>query len=314
MKNRADTEAAWNEIASLDYSKPSALPRAPSAHPFAKLGPAPYKFECLGHAPEGAARRCALCGKRIKNLYIIRDGENVQHMLGSECILSMGSNGFERHLVGEVTVAKKRYEKQKRYARRAERIARERAAAAELTETVRAKEAAWLRTYSGNFDFYLSLKRQLEENGGLSENQWNCVVRAIEKQNAPKPVRTFSLAAGTVLTVSKFLGYIIGRHYGLNRPHFAIEVLEVQAETERAYKVRCRISAHRTSFCSVCGKSLSNPVSVVNGIGPICADRYGVSTTEELQAMFATEYKAELELWVPKSQIKERKAANETKT
>lgn len=303
MKTR--TDLAWDELCeAADASRSSPTPALvkPSEHPFAKLGPAPYRFAGLTHGKS----HCALCGKGIKNIYSVSDGAAAIHALGSECILALG-NGFSAHLVAEVKVAKKRYEKSQRAAR--EKI---------LTEESRAEarrlfpaEVAFLENYSGNFEFYLSLKGQFQRGGSLSDKQWECLTRAVAKQaewDAKKSQpRTFTLAPGTILIVSKFLGHCIEREFGLNRPHFAIEVVDVEAETEKAYKVRGKLTAHRTSHCCVCGLALKNPVSVANGIGPICGERWGVTTTEELQAKMATEYQTQVSLWVPKSQIKERK-------
>ena len=45
--------------------------------------------------------------------------------------------------------------------------------------------------------------------------------------------------------------------------------------------------ARRTGNCGCCGKGLVNPVSILAGIGPICADKWGLNFRRELAA---TEY------------------------
>lgn len=306
---KTKTDLAWEDICSVSTYRlassetPSVVTRP--AHPFEKLGPKPYKFVGLDHAPEGVRRSCALCGKSIKNLYSIECGDGCSYTLGSECILSIG-NGFERHLVGQVKFVKTRYEKLQKEKRRVKQVAD----ALEVSLRDYREECRFLHEYNGNFSFYLSLRNQLHYNGCLSEKQWACLTREVEKKNAPKaavPARVFSLNVGTTIIVTKFFAQIIGRDTGLNRPHFSLEVLGVEGETEKAYKLTGKLSAHRTAHCCVCGLALTNPVSVQAGIGPICADRYEVSTVEQLQAKLATEYKTTLTLWVPKSQIKERK-------
>ncbi len=304
---KTKTDLAWEELCNAD-SRPAApaLAPTPRAHPFAQLGPKPYAYGGSKHGEKGT---CALCGKRISNLYFVTSGDGKNHALGSECVLSLHGNGFEAHvIVGAVKTAKKRYEK----AQRATRAAKANAAAFAESVKLFPAECQFLANYTGNFDFYLSLKNQLNANGGLSDKQWECVSRAVTKNEefeAKKALpKSFSLAAGTILVVSKFLAHRLEEELRLNRPHFALEVTEVQAETEKAYKVRAKLTAHRTNHCCVCGLKLTNSVSVLAGIGPICADRWEVSTTEELQAKLATEYKTEVNLWVPKSQIKERKA------
>jgi SNF2 family DNA or RNA helicase len=61
------------------------------------------------------------------------------------------------------------------------------------------------------------------------------------------------------------------------------------------------------SYCAICGKRLTNPISVHVGVGPICCGRYGIPrpeslTDEELQAqlIYRSTFK---DLWLPKSQI-----------
>lgn len=305
MKNKADE--IWEELCAA--SSPATPVPQPRVHPFeSRLGKGPYRFEGLVHSPD-LRRPCQVCGKSIANLYQIANGEGAVYNVGSECVLGLGEGGFSGYLVGQVRAAKRRYDAQKRAAAKARNRAAEVAEARAESLAAHPAECAWLQSYSGNFSFYLSLKQQFEQRGGLSDRQWECVRNAIQKASQPKPAQVFTLAVGETLIVSKFFARIIGQTCGLNRPHYAIEVLEVQAESQKAYKVKGRLSAQRTSHCCVCGLTLTNPSSVLAGIGPICADKYGVETTEELHAKLLTEFKATVETWIPKSQIKERKPA-----
>lgn len=299
---KTKTDQAWDDLCAAAERPAPAAPVLPRVHPFdATMGEGPYYFVSLVEEQS----RCSHCSRPIKNVYRVRNGAGEIFPVGSECILSLG-NGFSAHLVGEVKVAKRRYEKQQKAAREKKRAI----AIGEESKKIHPAEVAFLESYSGNFDFYLSLRSQFQRNGDLSERQWESLTRAVAKAAAPKPPRTFTLMVGETLILNKFFAHIIGRDTGLNKPHFAIEVLEVQAESEKAWKIKGRLSAQRTSYCCVCGLRLTNAVSVLAGIGPICADRYEVSSTEELHAKLQTQYKATVEIWIPKSQVKERKAAN----
>lgn len=311
MVTNTKTDQAWEELcAAAESSSPSpALAPAREQHPFAKLGPAPYRFEGVEHAERGG-RFCALCGKSIRNLYIVVDGKRALHTLGSECILNMG-NGFERALVAQVRTRKREFDRQKRAASKAKRVERDRAEFGKLFP----KELAWIESYRGDFDFYLSLRSQLQAKGTLSDNQVAALTRAVERDAAraaaPKPApREFSLKAGETIVVTKFLAHKIGEQFGLKRPHFALEVVEVQAESAKAWKIRAKLSAQRTINCVCCGAELSNAESRANGIGPICAEKWGVVTVEDLRSKFEKDYADYVvEFWIPKSQVKERKAA-----
>lgn len=179
-------------------------------------------------------------------------------------------------------------------------------------------EVAWLQAYRGTFEFYLSLKGQLTARGTLSEKQLEAVRRAItrdqERASAPKVPRSYTIEPGTVIMVSRWSAEEISRKAGLTNtfgkvtPHFAFEVVEVLGETDRAYRLKLKFSAQRTTHCCRCGIELTNPESVTMGIGPICAEKAGVGGTgaplevlrERLQAV------AQVETWIPKAAVKKR--------
>lgn len=179
-------------------------------------------------------------------------------------------------------------------------------------------ERAWLKAYSGSFDFYLSLKAQLAKKGKLSEKQWAAITKAIarDQAEAAKQVAvasgaapTFTLAPGTEIVVKKFAGATIAHLAGCSRPHFGFLVLEVLKETQKAYLVRLRMAAVRSSSCCVCGLRLTNPASIELGIGPICGDHWGVDKSPAALEQLAEKLRvySEVETWLAKSAIKERK-------
>jgi len=149
----------------------------------------------------------------------------------------------------------------------------------------------WLQNYTGNVRFYLSLKSQLESKGSLSEKQVKSVREAIlqektsqvesaEVAHQPTPVqqvREFSIKPGQIIVVGKWMAKQIAEKSGYSRPHYVFEVMEVEAETEKAYKMKVKLSAQRTIYCGVCGTKLTNSQSIAIGIGPICADKSGIS-------------------------------------
>jgi hypothetical protein len=173
-------------------------------------------------------------------------------------------------------------------------------------------EIAWLDAYKGTFDFYLSLKAQYAKKGKLSPAQISAVQKAMvrdQERAAPKPAQSFSITPGTVIIVGKWLAKEIAQKAGSPRAHHALEIVSVLGETERAYKLKVKLSAQRTSFCGVCGKPLSNPESVADGIGPICAQKWDLPSSNLLALADALNLMrlVEVETWVPKATIKERK-------
>lgn len=187
------------------------------------------------------------------------------------------------------------------------------ASVAESFKTKFADVAAWLESYRGDFPFYLSLKDQLARKGTLSDKQIASIQRAIANDQArgvatPSGVsREFSIKPGTVVVVSKFIANRIAEKAGHARAYRAFEVIEVEGETEKAYRAKVRFTARRTSHCGICGLSLENPDSIAAGVGPVCADNYGIPYgAGSLDALAGQIPDVEILAWIPKSSIKER--------
>src|SRR6202012_2076670 len=118
----------------------------------------------------------------------------------------------------------------------------------------------------------------------------------------------FSLKPGTVVVISKGLANKIATQAGYSRAHRALDIIEVEGETEKAYRVRVRLSARKTTHCGICGLVLENKDSIAAGIGPVCAENYGIpygqGSLEALNEKLSTT--VEVLTWIPKRSIKER--------
>jgi hypothetical protein len=212
-----------------------------------------------------------------------------------------------------------------RIRRRLEKAADHSVKAPTAFDTEHAAIVEWLQAYSGTFPFYVSLREQYNRRGELSEKQIASVYSAIEREKsfkAPKEATRASAKPHTALTlnvgervrVSQFFAKKIGDEAGLTRAHFVFEVTEVLRETSKAYLVKLEAVSQRCSHCCVCGKSLTNPESVLKGIGPDCGDGYELDWKADrpalLQLAERLKTKASIvETWLPKSAIKERFAA-----
>lgn len=299
--NKTATQAAWDILCDAADTIIEVSEVKPRKHPFEKtLGKGPYKL--LGYSYGEA--ECEHCGTRIKNIYSISTGDGSSRIVGSECVLKTASADTDS-LVQHVKREKRGRDRLKKQARneakRKERTARGLAE----SRSQYPREVAWLEAYSGNFDFYLSLRTQLLMRGFLTERQWQSATRAVEKDSMPRvaqPSRIYSAKAGDVFILSKWLARKIASLTSCVRPHFAFEVVEVIGESERAYNVELKLSAQRTTHCCVCGLHLTNPRSVANGIGPICADGWEVESLDELETKLMVY--STTKTWIPKSQIK----------
>lgn len=182
------------------------------------------------------------------------------------------------------------------------------------TENQQAQEVfSWIESYQGNFDFILSLKAQLLAKGYLSDKQLAAAERCMNRDKQPKlevvkAEPKFSIKAGQVLEVTKGFAKAIAEKNGSPRTFFNFEVLEVKAETAKAILIRTKASSKVTSQCCVCGRELTDPASILSGIGPVCAENNGiphgnVEVTKAALEQIASE-EVEVETWVPKSRVK----------
>lgn len=290
---------SFNDLMRLAPTKPH------ESHPFEQsLGAGPYIFKQY----QRGESKCAHCGRPIKRIFRIATAAQEMFDIGSECILNLAE-------VDTSTIALKTDVKRaQRLAVQEEKATKKKALRDKMWADKRAEakatypdELAWLVAFEGRNSFYESLQHQLHEYGGLSEKQWHCITKALNPPEPP-PQESFSLAVGTTVIVTKFLAHRIGEETGLTRPHFAIEIEKVTRETQKAYQVRAKLSAQRTNHCCVCGRLLTNPNSVIRGIGPICGGYYEVDNLEALAEKLRTVNKT-IEMWLPKSQIKEERPA-----
>lgn len=173
---------------------------------------------------------------------------------------------------------------------------------------------AWLLDYKGDSPFYLSLRSQLLAKGILSEKQMACIERAIAAEGsaiegASAKLVEYSIKPGETVIVSKFIANKIAREIGFSRAHRALDVVECLGESAKAYRIKVKLSARKTSHCGICGIVLENPDSIAAGIGPICAENYGIpygeNSAKELEKLLALT-PTEAITWVPKASIKER--------
>ena len=176
-------------------------------------------------------------------------------------------------------------------------------------------EYAWLVAKSPIFSFASSVLSALHRYGDLTPNQLAAVQRCVAKDSAPRPAPVpaaevdvapihvafdnakdsglmypklrlgafvFSPApvtgknAGAIYVKSDgvYLGKVVGGKLFTSRDASQDNVTQM---TEVLADPRSAAIAYGKTFgkCSVCNKDLSDPESVAQGIGPICAKRFG---------------------------------------
>ena len=185
----------------------------------------------------------------------------------------------------------------------------------------------WLNNYNGDFEFYVSVRNQYRNKGTLSDKQREAIERAIARDN----VRTQAVAntvsqiaevveynnptfvAGTQLKISRSIAKQIAADQGYSYPFMNVEVVKTHRETSKAVFVTIKFSAQIGCSCGICGRPLDTEVSRATGIGPVCADKIGLSrysVDEAKQVLVEISEKlnlmGEVKIWLPRSKISRR--------
>lgn len=177
-----------------------------------------------------------------------------------------------------------------------------------------APEIKWIIRNAATDDFARSLDKRLLETGELTDNMIAAVARivarnasavAIDAAGVERIVSSFNRAADSGLKYPKmyladftfalatkgrskgaiwvtdgftrggrYLGKVADGKFTASDACTAAErakVLEVCADPKQAAEA----FGKETGRCACCGRELTDPVSIANSIGPICAERYG---------------------------------------
>ena len=92
-----------------------------------------------------------------------------------------------------------------------------------------------------------------------------------------------------------------------NLPRIAdVELVE---RTEKAVRAVGTAATERLVHCSICRRELTDPISQITGVGPICCEKYGIARYDGATDAELAEFKASLkqatqfDQWLPISQI-----------
>jgi hypothetical protein len=163
----------------------------------------------------------------------------------------------------------------------------------------------FIRDYQGHSNFFLSLKKQSEEKGYLTEKQIGCINRHLESTKK-------SELSGQEITIKTWIARQLADEF--NMPFFFrnLKIKEVHRETQRALNVTVGFVSKIATKCHCCGRDLDNEISKATGVGPVCAKKYlgikrpSLANAKEILAKIDEEAKNAGEIgpfWLPKSQI-----------
>ena len=167
--------------------------------------------------------------------------------------------------------------------------------------------------YKGANTFVLDIKSKFEKYGTLTTNQINAANKTISKEE--NPTKKFDVninIVGETVLLKRKTGEGLKIKHGLKFNPMLIDVTEIVTISEKAVKLKGKLTKKMGGVCKCCARTLTDDFSKLTGYGKICANNMGVQYIKDKSevARFNEDMEkkieeiGEMEFWVPKSQIK----------
>jgi len=170
-----------------------------------------------------------------------------------------------------------------------------------------------VQNYEGTNNFMKSLKRGLKKYGSLTENQTSAAIRVIEgaRRHEQSQKRIDIKLVGDTIKIGRKIALGIKEEYNLEFHPILVDVTAVTAMTDRALRLKGKLTKENGGVCRCCGKTLTDEMSQVTGIGPVCAKYVGVehpkskNDVEKFKEDMSNKIDeiGEFEFWIPKRAV-----------
>jgi hypothetical protein len=169
-----------------------------------------------------------------------------------------------------------------------------------------------IMSYEGGNEFVLKLKTQYETWRNMSERQIAAGIRQIKREKTPSRDLVVSLNNESI-KLKRGVALRLKEQYGLEFMPILVDLVKTTKITEKAVRVSVKLTEENGDVCRCCGLELTDPFSVLTGMGAICAKRLGVTYIKDVNEIerFKVDLKkrieevGEFEFWLPKTQIRE---------
>ena len=170
-----------------------------------------------------------------------------------------------------------------------------------------------VQNYNGTNNFMNSLKRGLNKFNSLTDNQTAAAIRVIEgtRRHEQSKNRIDIKLVGDTIKIGRKIALGIKEDYNLDFHPILVDVTAVTAMTDRALRVKGKLTKENGGMCRCCGKTLTDEMSQVTGIGPVCAKYVGVehpkskNDVEKFKEDMSNKIDeiGEFEFWIPKRAV-----------
>ena len=177
----------------------------------------------------------------------------------------------------------------------------------ELPEKLRA-----IVTYKGESKFVNDLKSKYEKYRKLTEKQVDAGFKAVDRENQKNSQKDVNIPlVGNTIKIGRNIALDIKEEYGLDFHPILVDVTELVTVSNKALRIKAKLTKENGGICRCCGRTLTDEMSQMTGIGPVCAGYVGVkhpaskADIPQFKQMMSDKIDeiGEFEFWLPKRSV-----------
>ena len=166
--------------------------------------------------------------------------------------------------------------------------------------------------YNGQTAFIVDLKTKYLTYRNLTDKQIQKGYEAVNREKAKNSQTTLNLKlVGNTIKLGRSIAEKIKEAKGLEFFPILVDVTEVMVMSDKAFKLKAKLTKENGGICRCCGRTLTDEMSRLTGIGPVCSAHIGVKHPETKLdlPMYRERINnkideiGEFEFWIPKRGI-----------
>ena len=168
--------------------------------------------------------------------------------------------------------------------------------------------------YDGELKFVKDIQAKYKKYRRLTDKQVSAANNAISREKAKKSQKELNIdLVGNTIKLGRNIAMDIKKEYELDFHPILVDVTKVITVSEKAMKLEAKLTKENGGICRCCGRTLTDEMSQMTGVGPVCATYVGVPHPASRKDIPLFQQKmseridevGSFEFWIPKRQIKE---------